>query len=158
MNLTEYKNIIVDHVIDTLHDDNSGLGYQVTKFWGTESPEALFNYIKGRLNTADGSVFVRIGKVQYDPIDTLGQMYNCNFRVEIIVASNQAIKEDQLPDTDRHTDEMLVGVRNELVVNPVTLQGRPQRFILADDTPLFRTEGADAQLLKAEIQNINLEF
>lgn len=158
MNTTEYKNQIVQHVVDTLKDSNSGLGYQVTKFWGTESPEALFNYIKGRLNTADGSVFVRIGGVDYTPIDTLGQMYNCDFQVEIIVASNQAIKEDQLPDTDRHTDKMLVDVRNELIVSPLQLQGRPQRFILGNDTPLFRTDGADAQLLKAEIQNINIEF
>lgn len=157
-NLTEYKKLIVDHVIDTLDNSNSGLGYQVTKFFGTNSPEALYNFIKGRINTANGTAFVRIGEVDYEAIDTLGKMYNCDFTVEIIVGSIQNIKEDQLPDTDRHTDKMIVDVRSELIDNPLMLQGRPQRFIALDDTPLFRTNEADAQLLKAQIQNINLEF
>lgn len=157
-NVTNYKNQIVQHLKDTLADSNSGLGYNVTKFWATTSPQALFDYIKGRLGTANGSVFVRIGDVDHTPIDTQGLMYNSDFTAEIIVASNRVSKEDQLPDSDRFTDKMLADVRNEILINPLQLQGRPQRFVLGKEVTLFRTDNADAQLLKAKITNINIEF
>lgn len=159
-NTVEYKKKILQHVLDKLDNSNSGLNYQVTEFWSQPTPQALYEFIKGRLGTMDGTVFCRIGESQFTPIDTIAQLYEVDIELEVICASDRVIREDQLAQQSRHTDEMIVKVRNEILQNPITLNGRPQRWIIGRDTSLFRdaAAGADAQLLTMEIENLTVEF
>lgn len=168
-NLTTYKNNIISQLLDTLEnliavpaaDGKPAQHYQCTEFYGTASPESLINYIKGRLNTGVGSIFVRINRIERTAIDTIGQMYEAKVICDIMVATQTAAREDQQHRAERLTDQMLVQVSDALVESPVELDDRPYYIFLGNEQEMFRDAeagGMDVQILNAEIDGLVIEY
>lgn len=158
-NLTTYKKTIITHLLDTLDDPD--LGFQVAEFYGTATPDALIDYVKGRLNTGAGSVFIRINRIERSTVDTVGQMYEAKVICDVMVATQTAAREDQQHRAQRKTDQMMVDIANALVNAPVTLDGVPYPIYLGTEQDLFRDAGdggLDVQLLAVEIDGLVIEY
>lgn len=158
-NLTTYKKNIIQHILDVL--DAAGLGYQNTEFYGTATPETLIEYIKGRLNTGSGSVFVRVNRIERTIVDTVGEMYEARVILDVMVASMTASREDQQPRAERMTDQMLIEVSDALVASNVQLDGVSYPVYLGNEQDLFRDAGAgglDVQLLNVSVDGLVIEY
>lgn len=150
----DYKKIIEDHAISVIGSNTS---YQTDHFYGTFSPEELLGFIKGKLNTAKGTVFLRVSDTDWTQVDTQGLAYNASFTFQMI-AGFKPVRSKQLPDSDRETDEMMKVLRPLLLTNPVTLDNDTYRFQLERDDSLIYTPDIDAQLIEYNLGSVYIEF
>lgn len=131
--------------------------YVVEKFFGTFSPEELYGFIRGKLNAAHGTVFIRASDDENEPRDTVGTLYTTIITVEVLVAY-PALAEKQYEIATRKTDEMATDAKAAVVGEKVTFSDQSKRIYYRAATSLLKTDELDAQLVRFRVPGVSVDF
>lgn len=149
----EIDEIIEEHILSVLKAETA---YNVVRFYQSLNPQELYQFIHARLNSALGSVYVRVNDLNANPVDTIGEAYSVTAPIEIVLAY-PAQKEKAL-NSARTVTQMKNKVREILIKNPVLI-GDDKYFIYwSGGSNLFRDKQVDARLMKMNVSNIYSEI
>lgn len=137
--------------------DNGSQKYHVEKFFGTFDPQALYAFVQSKMNTTDGSVFIRANDDDAEAQDSVGTLYNITLPIECLVAY-PAIKEQQINNNSRFTSEMMKDIRAALLTQKVTFSDQTKRIRYAGSASLFRDDAIDAQIVRFELEGVVVDF
>lgn len=148
----EIDEIIEEHVLATI---KANTDYNVVRFYQALNPQELYQFIHARLNSALGSVYVRVNDLNASPVDTLGEAYNVTAPIEIIVAF--PAQRDNALNRARAVSTIKNEIRALLIANPVTV-GTDEYFIYwSGGSNLFRDKQIDARIMRMEVSNVYSE-
>lgn len=157
--LENIDTVVENHVVDTLE---ANTGYQIARYSKEFTPEQLYDWLKARINTALGSVFVRVSDMEFTQVDTLGRAYTASVQVECLIGY-PAVRQQQMPDTTRKVNEIKIDVKRYLLANPVAIDdtdGNPDGyyFELNRDTNLFQDSNLDVVMVRLTVEGIYVEY
>lgn len=149
----EIDEIIEEHVISTLQAQTD---YNVVRFYQSLNPQELYQMLQARLNSALGSVYVRVNDLNASAVDTIGEAYSVTAPVEIIVAYPS--QRDKQLNRKRSVNEIKNNVRDILIQTPVMIGDDKYFFFWSGGSNLFRDNKIDARLMRMEVPNIFSEI
>lgn len=151
--------ITEDAVISQLEGilESGSQKYHVDRFYGTFDPQALYNYMVSKLNTMNGSMYVRATEDDAVAQDTLGLMVNLTVNIEVLVAY-PPMQEEQLGNPSRFTDVMSRDLQAELVGHKINFSDQSPRIRYQGKASLFRDDKVDAQLVRFRLQGVVKSF
>ncbi|MCA1800650.1 MAG: hypothetical protein LC650_05100 [Actinobacteria bacterium] len=149
----EIDEIVEEHVIDVIKQNTD---YNVVRFYQSLNPQELYQFIHARLNSALGSVYVRVNDLNATAVDTIGEAYNVTAPIEIVVAY-PAHREKAL-NRKRTVNDMKNRIREILIENPVQIGSDEYFMYWSGGSNLFRDSKIDARLVRFEVPNIYSEI
>jgi len=131
--------------------------YHVEKFFGTFDPNALYAFVQNKLNTTNGSVFIRANDDDPEVQDTIGTLYKVRLPIECLVAY-PAMKENQINNNTRFTSEMMKDIRSALITQRVNFSDQTKRIRYDGSASLFRDDQIDAQIVRFVLEGVVVDF
>lgn len=156
MSIFNYENEIEAQLTERLELNNSA--FEVNHFYLNAGFDTVAEYILGKVKSVP-AVFLRCSGMNTDSMDTVGGLVNAVYTVEMICATNDNGKIQQIKGEQRSVNSLIASVLSRLQGYNIDLSEQPsQRVVLSSIRDLFTIDSVDARMMTFEVQGVVIDF
>jgi len=131
--------------------------WSVSRYYGSPTIESMVMDLYNKVQAGVPSVFVSVDNQNFEGIDTLGEMFNTDLSIRVMVAAN-IVKDRQLKQANRFVNSMIFNVLKALAGQTVAIGGLDRSYEVVQVANLFRVRNMDAKQVTLQIEGINVDL
>lgn len=158
MSYVDIETEIEEAVIGLLNVGGLNQTFQISRFYSTVNEMELIEFIQSKVKQVP-TVFVRVTGDIGEQIDTLGQVHNSVFSLELIIAANNYGKLRQIKGEPRKVNAIKADVLTRLAGASLSIDTQPDSYLAySGTTDLFTSESLDVRQINMQVQGVIQDF